>query len=107
MQICIDDNNNLCLNVEMYMAKREMTKTQERWNAVSVLPSPLYCLYFLCTAQWLTAAAIEEARTAANGDVSYETTAISDIFLNLIVQVVVVVVSWRGRTLPWETNTVV
>lgn len=50
-------------DVEQYMTKREMTPTQERWNALSILPNPAYCLYFLLTAQWLNEAAIEKART--------------------------------------------
>lgn len=41
------------LNVEDYMTKREMTRTQERWNALTMIPTTLYCLYFLLTAQWL------------------------------------------------------
>jgi hypothetical protein len=40
------------VDVESYMARREMTKTQERWNALTMLPYPAYCLYFCLSAQW-------------------------------------------------------
>ena len=38
---------------EQYMLKREMNVTQEKWNALTVLPNPMYCLYFVLSAQWL------------------------------------------------------
>ena len=31
-----------------------MTKTQERWNALTVVQSPIYCLYFILAAKWIT-----------------------------------------------------
>lgn len=40
------------VDVETYMARREMTKLQERWNALTMLPYPAYCLYYLLSAQW-------------------------------------------------------
>jgi hypothetical protein len=44
------------VDVELYMARREMTKTQERWNALTMLPYPAYCLYFVLSAQWFVPA---------------------------------------------------
>jgi hypothetical protein len=40
------------VDIESYMTRREMTKTQERWNALTMVPYPAYCLYFLLSAQW-------------------------------------------------------
>ena len=37
---------------EQYMLRREMSVTQEQWNALTVLPNPMYCLYFILSAQW-------------------------------------------------------
>jgi hypothetical protein len=36
-----------------YMAKREMSVQQERWNAITILPNAMYCLYFLLAAKWM------------------------------------------------------
>lgn len=36
------------------MARREMTKLQERWNAFTMIPSPLYCLFYLLAGKWLS-----------------------------------------------------
>jgi hypothetical protein len=44
------------VDVESYMARREMTKTQERWNALTMLPYPAYCLYFVLSAKWFVPA---------------------------------------------------
>jgi hypothetical protein len=41
-------------DLEQYMMKREMTVTQEKWNALTVLPNAAYCLYFVLSAQWLS-----------------------------------------------------
>lgn len=43
------------VDVESYMTKREMTETQERWNAITMLPCAMFCIYFLLSAQWLGA----------------------------------------------------
>jgi hypothetical protein len=48
-------------DLEQYMIKREMSVTQEKWNALTVLPNPAYCIYFLLSAQWLTQAIIDNA----------------------------------------------
>ena len=41
------------VDVETYMAKRSMTALQERWNAITILPNPLFCLYYLWSAAWV------------------------------------------------------
>ena len=41
------------VDVEAYMARREMTARQEKWNALTMLPQLVYCLYFLFAAPWL------------------------------------------------------
>jgi hypothetical protein len=48
------------VDVEAYMARREMTKGQERWNALTVLPAPLYCLYYICAALWIPPALLQK-----------------------------------------------
>jgi len=42
------------LDVDKYMAAREMTATQERWNALTMIPSPLYCLYYIFVGLWIS-----------------------------------------------------
>jgi len=49
------------VDVEQYMAKREMTKTQELWNAYTMIPSPLYCLYFMLAGLWVSPDLVLEA----------------------------------------------
>lgn len=39
--------------VDAYMASREMTEQQERWNALTMIPSPLYCIYYILAGKWL------------------------------------------------------
>lgn len=50
------------VDVEKYMARREMTVTQERWNALTMIPSPLYCLYFVLSGIWVTPDLVQEMR---------------------------------------------
>ena len=52
------------VNVEEYMAKREMTATQERLNAITMIPSPLYLVYYILSASWLSDYRILDARDA-------------------------------------------
>ncbi len=33
--------------------KRHMTSTQELWNAITIIPAPAYCLYYIFTGAWL------------------------------------------------------
>jgi hypothetical protein len=40
------------VDVETYMEARAMTTTQEKWNALTMIPSPLFCLYFILSGQW-------------------------------------------------------
>ena len=49
------------LDVDSYMARREMTALQERWNALTMLPSPLYCIYFLVAGLWLNEAVLQDS----------------------------------------------
>jgi len=52
------------LDVAAYMSEREMTPLQEKWNAITVVPNPMFCLYFLLAGKWLAKEAIEVAREA-------------------------------------------
>jgi hypothetical protein len=47
--------------LQQYMAARHMTPTQERWNAITMLPSPLYCMYFLLSGCWVHQTMVREA----------------------------------------------
>jgi len=48
------------LDVEKYMASREMTPFQERMNAVTVMPGAFYCIMFLLSGAWLSEYFVEE-----------------------------------------------
>jgi hypothetical protein len=37
-----------------FMEAREMTVTQERWNAITILPNPIYCLYYIFVGHWVS-----------------------------------------------------
>jgi hypothetical protein len=50
------------LDLEKYMKTREMTATQETWNAITMIPNPLYCLYFLLSGKWVSPVLVQEAR---------------------------------------------
>jgi hypothetical protein len=41
------------LDVTTYLTKREMTPFQERMNAITILPNPIYCLYFILAGHWV------------------------------------------------------
>jgi hypothetical protein len=50
------------LDVNKYMAKREMSPLQERVNAITVMPSAFFCFYFLLSGSWLDPAVVDTAR---------------------------------------------
>jgi hypothetical protein len=50
------------VDVQAYMARRSMTKLQERCNALTVLPAPLYCLYYVLAALWIPPALVHHLR---------------------------------------------
>ena len=35
-----------------FLDAREMTATQERWNAITILPNPIFCLYYIFASHW-------------------------------------------------------
>jgi hypothetical protein len=41
------------VDVAKYMADRQMTKIQEHWNAYTMIPSPLFCLYYILSGRWV------------------------------------------------------
>jgi hypothetical protein len=53
---------NKGLDVNKYMAKREMSPLQERVNAITVMPSALFCFYFLLSGSWLDPAVVDATR---------------------------------------------
>jgi hypothetical protein len=50
------------LDVSKYMSEREMTPLQERMNAVTILPNPIYCLYFILAGHWVSQELLNEFR---------------------------------------------
>lgn len=52
--------------------KRQMTSTQELWNAISIIPSPLYCLYFCLSGAWLTQSDIHNSLFGNADDMSMD-----------------------------------
>ncbi len=44
--------------------KRQMTSNQELWNALTMIPTPTYCLYFCLSGQWLTQNDIDQVVTS-------------------------------------------
>jgi hypothetical protein len=42
--------------------KRVMSPSQERWNAITMLPAMFYGIYFVLTGCWLTSESVEIAR---------------------------------------------
>jgi hypothetical protein len=50
------------MDLEKYMEQRAMTATQEHWNAVTMIPNPLYCLYFLLSGKWVSPELVKEAQ---------------------------------------------
>lgn len=38
---------------ELYRNKRKMTPTQEKWNAITMIPSPLFCMYYVLSGSWV------------------------------------------------------
>lgn len=48
-------------DVHKYMASREMTPFQERMNAITMIPLPLYCFFYLLSGTWISPTLIEEA----------------------------------------------
>merc|ERR1711959_436871 len=58
------------LDVEKYMASREMTPMQERMNAVTILPGAFYCAMLLLSGAWLSQSKIEDFRHHQYGETS-------------------------------------
>jgi hypothetical protein len=70
------------VDLEKYMSAREMTPLQERWNAITMIPPPLFCICFLLSGNWISkqmfANAIKELEQ--NNDLSMD--ALSTSFEN-------------------------
>jgi hypothetical protein len=62
------------LDVDKYMAKREMTPFQERMNAVTVMPGAFYCIMFVISGAWLSPLFVEEHSSSAIADAPFDET---------------------------------
>ena len=49
-------------DVAKYMEKREMTPMQERMNALTMIPTFVYCFFFLLSGTWLDQSLVEEVQ---------------------------------------------
>ena len=49
-------------DVARYMQEREMTPLQERFNAITVVPTFIFCFYFLLSGLWMDASMVDETR---------------------------------------------
>lgn len=52
--------------LQQYMAKRHMTAVQEKWNALTILPNPIYCLYFLLSGMWIRTDILQQQQQQDN-----------------------------------------
>jgi len=60
---CTSESSRAELDIMYKRAlERAMNKTQEVWNAVTMLIAPCYCLYYLFSGHWLSIAHIENYR---------------------------------------------
>jgi len=59
LRLLPNTNSRKELDVEKYMAGREMTPFQERMNAVTVVPGAFYCIMVLLSGSWLSKTIIE------------------------------------------------
>jgi hypothetical protein len=50
------------VDVEAYMAKREMTAQQERWNAWTMLPPLVFALYYTLAGLWIPSTLVQALR---------------------------------------------
>ena len=55
-------------------AKRQMTTNQELWNAITMLPSPLYALYFCFGGLWLNKVDIHNALVSMESNEDWKST---------------------------------
>eukprot|EP00527_Entomoneis_sp_CCMP2396_P002044 CAMPEP_0198140094 /NCGR_PEP_ID=MMETSP1443-20131203/3301_1 /TAXON_ID=186043 /ORGANISM="Entomoneis sp., Strain CCMP2396" /LENGTH=242 /DNA_ID=CAMNT_0043802417 /DNA_START=223 /DNA_END=948 /DNA_ORIENTATION=- len=50
------------LELEEYAKARSMTKTQEKWNALTMIPPSVYCLFYMLSGAWVNADLVTQAR---------------------------------------------
>jgi hypothetical protein len=60
-----DEPHKKEIDVAKYMTDREMTPLQERINAITMIPNPLYCLYFILSGCWVSQSLVQEYREAS------------------------------------------
>jgi hypothetical protein len=54
--------NGIEHHVKKYHAKRMMTPTQEKWNALTMIPPVIYCVYYILSGQWIDPSFIQLAK---------------------------------------------
>jgi hypothetical protein len=53
------------MDVDEYMARREMSPLQERMNAITVIPGAFYCFLMLLSGEWLKQSLVDETMQVA------------------------------------------
>lgn len=53
------------VDVDAYMANREMTALQEKWNALTMIPHPILCIWFVCAGLWIPKTMVQEMQLEA------------------------------------------
>jgi hypothetical protein len=56
------------VDFEEYRSKRKMSQMQERWNAITMIPSPLYCVYYILSGVWVHSAPSGASDRLPDGD---------------------------------------
>eukprot|EP00542_Grammatophora_oceanica_P013069 CAMPEP_0194032752 /NCGR_PEP_ID=MMETSP0009_2-20130614/5625_1 /TAXON_ID=210454 /ORGANISM="Grammatophora oceanica, Strain CCMP 410" /LENGTH=264 /DNA_ID=CAMNT_0038673283 /DNA_START=161 /DNA_END=956 /DNA_ORIENTATION=+ len=56
--------------MQVYYAKREMSPQQEQWNAITMIPNPFYCWYFIVAGHWFINASSSSIERNSAEDIS-------------------------------------
>lgn len=62
LELVLEGTRTLESHVSEYMIKREMTPLQEKFNALTIVPNVIYCMYVLLSGSWLSEEEVEIAR---------------------------------------------
>ena len=52
---------NVEVDLEKYMSSREMTPFQERMNALTMIPAPVFCFVYILSGNWMSKTLVAEA----------------------------------------------
>ena len=67
------------VDLEKYMSCREMTPFQERMNALTIIPAPVFCFVYILSGNWMSKGLVEQAmRDLENQDLTMTMSAFQD-----------------------------